>query len=86
MHTVFTSGHRQLIAPKALLATQKRFQQPNWSYSGGGMPINRLSEPILSAIIRISHPSHRSLPWKVTCIKDGFFFCAFPDARAEAEV
>ena len=26
------------------------------------------------AISRTSHPSHRSFPRKVTCIKDGFFF------------
>ena len=30
----------------------------------------------MSDIIFISHPSHRSLPRKVTCIMDGFFFCA----------
>ena len=85
MHTAFTFGHRQLIGPKVLPATQKRFQQPNLSYSRGEMPIKLLSEPFLSAIIRVSHPSHRSLPWKVTCIKDGFFFCARPAASAEVE-
>lgn len=33
------------------------------------------SKSLLLGKIGQSHPSHRSLPHKVTCIKDGFFFC-----------
>ena len=33
-----------------------------------------------SCNIATSHPSHRSLPHKVTCIMDGFFFCDFGGA------
>jgi len=77
MHTAFTSSDQQLIALKALPATQKRFQQPNRSYSGGGTPISLSPEQFLAANIRTSHPSHRSLLRKMTCIKDGFFFALF---------
>jgi hypothetical protein len=35
-------------------------------------------------IISASHPSHRSLFRKVTCIKDGFFFCAYGFGCQEA--
>lgn len=85
MHTVFTSGHRELIAPKALLATQKRFQQKNLSYSGVGTPINLSPEPFLSANMRTTHPSHRSLLRKVTCIMDGFFFFDLRASSLEIE-
>jgi hypothetical protein len=39
----------------------------------------------LADIVSTSHPSHRSFLTEVTCIKDGYFFCAEPDAAAEVE-
>jgi len=43
------------------------------------MPMNGLLGIASCATIWTSHPSHRSFLRKVTCIKDGFFFCAEPN-------
>lgn len=37
-----------------------------------------------SDILLTSHPSHRSLFTEVTCIKDGFFYWAYPALPGEA--
>ena len=56
----------------------KQFVRRESSSAGAKMPMIQLPGRPSSAMIRLSHPSHRSLLRKVTCIKDGFFFCALP--------
>ncbi len=54
----------------------------------GGFSDNRrffpLPNHLLADMLPASHPSHRSLFRKVTCIKDGFFFCALGFGCQEA--
>lgn len=73
-------GHA--IARKALISQPARSSD---STSTAEMPMILLPGRPSSAIIWTSHPSHRSLPRKVTCIKDGYFFCDLPDTPGEVE-
>ena len=53
-----------------------RRKSPILSSKQDRMPINGLSGIASCAIMGSTYPSHRSSPRRVTCIKDGFFFCA----------
>ncbi len=81
----YSSGQTQLTAREALLRPKKRFRRFIRSSSTAGMPINPLPERQSPCRIPASHPSHRSSFTRMTCIKDGFFFCALSDAPVEVD-
>lgn len=51
-------------------------KSPILSSEQARMPINGLSKAASCAMIGLTYPSHPSSLRRVTCIKDGFFFCA----------
>ena len=78
-------GQAPLTAREALLRPKKRFRRFIRSSSTVGMPINPLPERQSPCRILTTHPSHRSSFTRMTCIKDGFFFCALSDAPVEVD-
>jgi hypothetical protein len=78
------SSHSQPLARPDVACRQDPFLRRKCTSLPVELPIDPLPERALFAIMPASHPSHRSLLRKVTCIKDGFFFCDCPAFPGEA--
>lgn len=66
----------QPIVAAPVTARKNRPQSPFCSSRIAQTPMYALPGASFSAIIQSTYPSHRSFLREVTCIKDGFFFCA----------
>jgi hypothetical protein len=73
-----TAGYVQLAGFPGFLQPNNRHIQQNHSNRLVEKSMILLSQGATRPSILVTHPSHPSFPRKVTCIKDGSFFCALP--------